>query len=105
MHQDTEDTNESGWTFLTNHAHVLICLAETPSLRVRDIAEKVGITERAVQHIIADLDQSGYLDRVKNGRRNLYQIFSEKNLRHPIESHKDIAGLINFIQEQEKQVE
>jgi predicted transcriptional regulator len=91
--------NEITWTFLTNHAHVLLCLASSPSMRMRDIAKIVGITERAVQHIIGDLDRDGYIDRLKEGRRNIYQIHMEKELRHSLESHRTIAGLIAFIHE------
>lgn len=91
----------SSWTFLTNHAHVLLCLAQSSSTRMRDIADKVGITERAVQHIIADLINAGYIDRVKDGRCNVYQLHLNENLRHPIEAHRKIAGLISFIYDNE----
>ncbi len=87
----------SSWTFLTNHAHVLLCLAESSSMRMREIAERVGITERAVQQIIADLDEAGYIDRVRDGRCNVYQVHLDKHLRHPIEEHRKIAGLVSFI--------
>jgi predicted transcriptional regulator len=66
---------------------------------MRDIAEKVGITERAVQHIIADLVQAGYIDRMKEGRRNVYRIHRGKNLRHSIEEHRTIESLIEFIKD------
>lgn len=85
------------WTFLTNHSHVLICLAGDSNMRMRDIAEKVGITERAVQKIIADLVESGYLTIKKDGRCNTYTICSEKNLRHPIEKKQTIADLVNLV--------
>lgn len=88
---------ESNWTFLTNHAHVLLCLTKSESLRMRDIALEVGITERAVQRIIAELTESGFIDRIKNGRRNIYKIHTEKHLKHPIESHKQISDLIKLI--------
>lgn len=89
--------NEANWTFLTNHAHVMICLSRSASMRIRDIAEAVGITERAVQHIIADLDKAGYIDRVKDGRCNVYQTHLDRHLRHPLEEHRKIAGLISFV--------
>lgn len=97
----TESTQENnpGWTFLTNHAHVLLCLAQTPEMRMREIADKVGITERAVQHIIADLVQAGYIDRKKEGRCNVYSIHHGKKLRHSIEEHRTIANLIEFIRD------
>ena len=88
---------ESNWTFLTNHAHVLLCLANDPSMRMRDIAARVGITERAVQQIIADLDKAGYLDRQRSGRCNVYQIYQDKYLRHPLESQRKISGLLSFL--------
>ena len=93
----TDEKTESNWTFLTNHAHVLLCLAKSSSMRMRDVAEIVGITERAVQQMVADLDKAGYIDRIKDGRCNVYQIHLNKNLRHPIEAHSKIAGLVSFI--------
>lgn len=89
--------DEASWTFLTNHSHVLICLARSASMRIRDIAEAVGITERAVQHIIADLDKAGYIDRVRDGRCNVYQTHLDRHLRHPLEAHRKIAGLVSFV--------
>jgi len=87
----------STWTFLTNHSHVLLCLVESPSIKMREIAEKVGITERAVQNIIADLRKEGYIDREKKGRRNKYKINTEMHLKHPLEEHKTMADLIRLI--------
>ena len=65
------------WTFLTNHAQVLLCLADAPDIRLRDVAERVGITERAVQRIVADLSQAGYVKRDRVGRRNRYTVDRE----------------------------
>ena len=87
----------SSWTFLTNHSHVLLCLAKTPSIRIRDLALAVGITERAVQRIIAELIADGYVERLKDGRRNVYQIKGNKPLKHPVESHKNVEDLIQLI--------
>lgn len=88
------DGSEFGsWTFLTNHAHVLLCLARDSTMRMRDIALQVGITERAVQGIVSDLEAAGYVERVRIGRRNSYQIDESLHLRHPIEQHKTIADL------------
>ena len=78
------------WTFLTNHAHVLLCLAREPEILMRDVAVAVGITERAVQRIIADLERDGYLVRTRDGRRNRYEVRSDLPLRHPIEMHKSV---------------
>lgn len=89
--------NKSTWTFLTNHSHVLLCLVESPSIKMREIAEKVGITERAVQNIISDLRKEGYIDREKKGRRNNYHINTEMHLKHPIEKHKTLADLLQLI--------
>ena len=87
------------WTFLTNHAHVLLCLARDSTLRMRDLALEVGITERAVQGIISDLEAAGYVERVRTGRRNSYRIDEGQHLRHPIEQHKTIADLVRTIHE------
>ena len=87
----------ASWTFLTNHAHVLLCLARDSTVRMRDMASEVGITERAVQAIVSDLEGAGYVDRVRIGRRNSYQIDESLHLRHSIEQHKTIADLIRAI--------
>ena len=91
-HQTTHE-----WTFLTNHTHVLLCLAADPHERMRDIAEDVGITERAVQRIIAELEDEGYVERVRHGRRNEYRIHDSLPLWHPIESHRSIKDLIRLV--------
>lgn len=85
------------WTFLTNHAHVLISLAGDPTLRIRDLAARVGITERAVQRIIADLEEAGYLTHEREGRRNLYRVRAKRPLRHPIEAHRTVAALLGAL--------
>lgn len=86
-----------GWTFLSNHAHVLLMLAKEPEIRLRDVAERVGITERAVQRIVADLEAGRYIERVRTGRRNRYKVHPEMPLRHPIEAHRRIASLIHLV--------
>ena len=85
------------WTFLTNHSHVLVCLMEDPELRGRDIAEKVGITERATQKIISDLVEEGFLKRKRIGRRNHYELKVDKRLRHPLEKHKTLRDLMEAV--------
>jgi predicted ArsR family transcriptional regulator len=90
----SEDLPRSGWTFLTNHAHVLVCIAEEPDIRGRDIASRVGITERAAQAIVADLVADGYLTRTREGRRNRYRIHPEAPLRHPLESEHSVGELL-----------
>ena len=82
------------WTFLTNHGHVLVCIAEDPGIRARDIAARVGITERAAQSIIADLVAEGYITRTRVGRRNQYEIHPDVPLRHPIEDGHSIGDLL-----------
>lgn len=85
------------WTFLSNHAHVLLCIARTPDARIRDIALLVGITERAVQRIIADLEEAGYLSHRREGRRNIYSVDARQPLRHPIERHRSVSALIALV--------
>jgi hypothetical protein len=82
------------WTFLTNHAHVLICIANEDDVRGRDIAERVGITERAAQAIIADLVRDGYVRRTREGRRNRYTINTASPLRHPLEAEHSAGDLL-----------
>lgn len=87
----------AAWTFLTNHAHVLLLLSKDPEMRMRDAAAAVGITERAVQRIIDDLAAAGCLSIEKNGRRNRYSVNTRMPLRHPVEAHCSIGGLIGFV--------
>lgn len=95
----TDRPHAGGWTFLTNHAHVLLLLAREPELRMRDAAATIGITERAVQRIVLDLERAGYLVRERDGRRNRYEIRADLPLRHPIEAHRSVASLIALIRE------
>lgn len=90
---------ESGsrWTFLTNHSHVLVVLHNNPELVLREVALKVGITERAVQRIIQDLESEGFIERERVGRRNRYVVLADKPLRHPIESHRNIGDLLALV--------
>ncbi len=85
------------WTFLTNHAHVVVCIAQEPASTMREIAARVGITERAVQRIVAELVEAGYLVREKDGRRNRYLIRSYLTLRHPVERHCRLNGLLSLV--------
>lgn len=87
----------ASWTFLSNHAHVLILLGQDGDLRMRDIAVEVGITERAVQRIIGDLAAEGYLVVTKDGRRNHYEVRTERPLRHPVEEGATVAGLLALV--------
>jgi predicted transcriptional regulator len=82
------------WTFLTNHSHVLLSIAADPEIRLRDVAQRVGITERAAQRIVADLIEGGYLTSTRIGRRNRYTVNPDRGLRHPIEQHCRITSLL-----------
>ncbi len=87
----------AAWTFLTNHAHVLLLLSNDSEMRMRDAATAVGITERAVQRIVDDLSAAGYLSIEKDGRRNRYTVNTAVPLRHPVEAHCSVGGLIRFV--------
>lgn len=90
------------WTFLTNHAHVLLCIASDPEMRLRDVAHRVGITERAAQRIVADLVTEGYLQRERIGRRNHYEVHTDARLRHPVERSNEISALLELLTEAAK---
>lgn len=92
--RSSEPTGEGSWTFLSNHAHVLLCLARDPHQTLPAIAEQVGITSRGVQLILTDLIRGGYVERTKVGRRNNYRINPDGHLRHPLEAHHRVADLI-----------
>lgn len=84
------------WTFLTNHMHVILCLWMEPDMRIRDVADKVGITERAAQNIIYDLEQAKVLEKRKEGRRNHYTIDPKTHLRHQLERHCELGKLLGL---------
>jgi len=88
---------EHTWTFLSNHAHVLLCIARDRDTRVRDIAADVGITERATQRILNELVDANVLRRERVGRRNHYEIEADVPLRHPLESHKSVGDLLRLL--------
>ena len=87
----------SSWTFLTNHAHVLLCIARDPGIRLRDVASEVQITERAAQRIVAELVETGYISRSREGRRNHYEVHGDLPLRHPLERHHEIGELLELM--------
>ena len=93
--QDQQD--QRSWTFLSNHAHVLVCIAQESDIRIRDIALRVGITERAASSIVADLERDGYLTRVRVGRNNEYVVHGSRPLRHPVEQHHKIGELLQLL--------
>ena len=82
------------WTFLSSHAHVLVCLARNPEATLREVADKVGITERSAQRLIGNLDDARIMRREKNGRRNYYVIDTGAQLRHPQEKHRTVGDLL-----------
>jgi hypothetical protein len=85
-----------GWTFLSNHAIVLLCVAAEPETCMRDIALRVGITERAVQRIISELAADGYLSITRVGRRNRYEVDAQRPLRHPVEGRRTVGQLVEL---------
>jgi DNA-binding IclR family transcriptional regulator len=93
----TGNGSQGSWNFFTNHSHVLFCLARNPEETLREVAARVGITERAVQRIVGELEEAGVLTRQRNGRRNRYTIDPEVRLRHPIEGHCRLADLIDVV--------
>ncbi len=88
---------KAAWTFLSNHGHVLVCISNDPGIRGREIAERVGITERAAQAIIADLVAEGYVKRNRVGRRNQYEIVADRPLRHTVEQPHSVGELLSLI--------
>jgi DNA-binding MarR family transcriptional regulator len=88
---------QRSWTFLTNHAQVLLCLAETPDIRLRDVAEHVGITERAAQRILAELVDAGYVKTERVGRRNRYTVDRQHAMRHSAQLGHDIGALLEAL--------
>ena len=88
---------EPRWDFLTNHAHVLTCVAHDPGIRVRDIAQAVGITERGAHRIVSELIEEGYLLREKEGRRNRYEVVPDRPLRHPLARERKVGDLLEVL--------
>jgi DNA-binding MarR family transcriptional regulator len=89
--------SNSRWHFLTSHTQVLLCLYRDPEARLRDVAEFVGITERAAQRIVSDLVETGYVTRKRVGRRNRYVVNTERPMRHPAQLHYQIAELLDLL--------
>lgn len=98
-HSARVENEDKTWTFLTNHTHVLVLLYANSDLSLREVALQVGITERAVQRIVADLEEGGFVKREKIGRKNHYTVIKNKALRHPVEAHKKIGDLLNLVAE------
>ena len=89
--------NEKSWTFVTNHTQVLLCLARDPSVRLRDVAKTISITERAAQRILADLVEAGYVERSRTGRRNSYTINREQMMRHRQQGMTEVGELLDLL--------
>ncbi|MEH0419909.1 helix-turn-helix transcriptional regulator [Streptomyces sp. B21-083] len=89
--------SHTGWTFLTNHSRVLAAIAENPTVRIRDIAARCRLTERAVQKIVSDLETAGYLTHTRQGRSNAYQIEGGTILRHPADEGLSVAELLSLL--------
>lgn len=95
--EDMISAEKPAWTFLTNHGHVLLCIARDPRIRGRDIATQVGITERATQSIIADLVAAGYVTRIREGRRNRYELNHSLPFRHPMDQAYQVGELLRVL--------
>ena len=85
------------WRFVTNHTQVLLCIARDPDARMKTIADSVGITERAAQRIVAELEEGGYLSRERDGRRNRYVLHEGRGLRHPLQASHSVDELLNLL--------
>lgn len=93
----SSETDSKPWRFVTSHTQVLLCIARDPDARMRDIAERVGITERAVQRIVADLVEGGFLRRERVGRRSRYTVDPNVEMRHPAQSGREIGDLLDLL--------
>ena len=98
MGTSTSSGSPARWRFLTNHGNVLLCIARDPEARVRDIAERIEITERSAQRIVSDLIAEGYLERTKVGRRNRYKVNGHAHLRHPYFAGVEVNLLLALLQ-------
>ncbi len=85
------------WNFLTNHANVLLCITEEPDIRLRELATRVGISERAVKRIVADLEREGYIARERHGRRNHYQVNAEATIVGPMTRTMQLGALLSAL--------
>jgi DNA-binding MarR family transcriptional regulator len=90
--------DNKNWRFVTNHTQVLLCIARDPDVRVRDIGQMVGITERAAHRMVADLIEAGYVERKRIGRRNRYLVNSERAMRHPAQLGHEVGELLHLLQ-------
>jgi DNA-binding transcriptional ArsR family regulator len=96
-HQQGSSPAAGRWDFLTNHAHVLTCVAHDPGIRLRDIAAAIGITERAAHRILSELVEEGYVLRERQGRRNRYTVVPELPLHHPLVEEREVGDLLDVL--------
>jgi MarR family len=96
--KSSSDKQDHSFRFVTNHAHVLQVISGDPTIRLRDIAQTVGITERTAAQIVNDLEQAGYLSKSRDGRRNRYEVHEQLPLRHPQHRHHTVGDLIRFLE-------
>jgi DNA-binding Lrp family transcriptional regulator len=94
---DTPASDASTWTFLSTHGQVLLAIARRPDVRMREVADELKITERAVQRIVKDLDEAGYLTRARTGRRNRYEVHIDRPMRHALVAHRQVRDLLVLI--------
>ena len=92
-----KSSSSRAWTFLTNHGHALVAIAQNPDARLRDIASAIGVTERTAQSIVEDLVEAGYLARLRRGNRNHYRLDPARPFRHPLERDHAVGGLIAIL--------
>jgi DNA-binding IclR family transcriptional regulator len=97
----TETVVVARWTFLTNHSQVLLCVAANNSQTAREIAATVGVTERAVQRILDDLEAAGYLSRFRDGRKNRYEVHPNLPMRHPAQNGRAVLDLLTLLNQTE----
>jgi DNA-binding IclR family transcriptional regulator len=97
--RNEEQLSEPQWTFLTNHAQVLLCVAQDPDVRLREVGERVGITERAAHRIVGELASAGYLSRERNGRRNRYTIHDQLNLPDALARSQRVGDLLGVLRD------
>ena len=97
----SSDSGTKPWRFLTNHTQALLTISRNPDIRMREIADLVGITERAAQRIVADLTEGGYISAARVGRRNHYTVNNDIKMRHPAQGNQDIGDLLNLLKHNE----
>ena len=97
MNANSTSGSPTAWTFLSNHGHVLVCIVRDPNVRVREIAQAVGVTERAVQRILRELEEARVIVRTRQGRRTHYQVNEAVPLRHPIEARHLVGELVRVV--------